>query len=125
MVLSGMSSLEMVEENCAFMADPQPLNETELNAIGKVTEIINALDLIRCTSCKYCVEGCPMQINIPTVFNCHNNKLRFSKNNAQEKYDAMEAKASACVSCGQCEEVCPQQLPIRQLLLKIASEFET
>lgn len=124
MVLSGMSSLEMVEENCGFMADPQPLSERELAAIGKVTEIINSLDLIRCTSCKYCVDGCPMHIQIPAVFTCHNNKLRYSKNDSQKKYDAMEAKASACVSCGQCEEACPQQLPIRQLLQKIAGEFE-
>lgn len=124
MILSGMSSLEMVDDNCSFMADPQPLKDQEMTAIQKVTDIINGLDLIRCTSCKYCVEGCPQQINIPVIFNCHNSKLRFNKNNAEEKYATFDVKASACVQCGQCEDVCPQQLPIRNLLQNISEEFE-
>lgn len=124
MVLSGMSSLDMVEENVSFMANPQPLNESEMAAVNQVAEVINALDLIRCTSCKYCVDGCPGKINIPALFNCRNNKLRYSNNDSEAKYAAFEAKASDCVECGQCEDVCPQQLPIRQLLKKVAQEFE-
>ena len=124
MVLSGMSTLDMVQENCDFMADPQPLNDAEMAAVQQVADIINALDLIRCTRCKYCVDGCPQKIAIPDIFSCHNNLLRFSNNNAAEKYASFEVKASACVGCGQCEDVCPQQLPIRDLLQKVAGEFE-
>ena len=124
MVLSGMSSLEMVEENCAFMTDFQPLNEKELSAVQEVAEVINSLDLIPCTSCKYCVDGCPQSIRIPELFTIRNKKRRYSENQAEETYAAMEVKASACVECGQCEDVCPQQLPIRQLLKTVAEEFE-
>lgn len=124
MVLSGMSNLEMVEDNCAFMSDFKPLNETELAAVQQVAEVINSLDLIACTSCKYCVDGCPQQIQIPDQFSCFNKKRRFSENKADETYAAFEAKASACVECGQCEEVCPQHLPIRKLMKDVAAEFE-
>lgn len=124
MVLSGMSSLEMVEDNCAFMSDFKPLNETELAAVHQVAEVINGLDLIACTSCKYCVDGCPQHILIPDQFSCLNKKRRYSENKAYETYAAFEAKASTCIECGQCEDVCPQQLPVRQLLKTVAEEFE-
>lgn len=124
MVLSGMSSLEMVEDNCGFMADFKPLNKTELAVVQKVAEIINGLDLIACTSCKYCVDGCPQQIKIPDLFGCFNKKRRYSANQADATYAAFDVKASDCIACGQCEEVCPQQLPIRKLLQDVAEEFE-
>lgn len=125
MVLSGMSSLEMVQDNCGFMADFQPLNDRELAAVRQVADVINSLDLIPCTSCKYCIDGCPQQIKINELFSTFNKKRRFSNNNADEAYAAFEVKASACVECGQCEDVCPQQLKIRQLLKNVAQEFET
>lgn len=124
MVLSGMSSLEMVEDNCGFMSRFQPLNEAELAAVQQVAEVINSLDLIACTACKYCVDGCPQQILIPDQFSCLNKKRRFSENKADETYAAFESKASSCIECGQCEDVCPQKLPIRQLLKTVAKEFE-
>lgn len=124
MVLSGMSSLEMVEENCDFMSDFKPLNDRELAAVREVADIIDHLDLIACTSCKYCVDGCPQQIRIPELFSCLNKKLRYSENKADEAYQGFEVKASACVECGQCEDVCPQQLPIRDLLKTVANTFE-
>ena len=124
MVLSGMSNLDMVHDNCGFMANFQPLNETERKAVEQVADVINGLDLIACTSCKYCVDGCPQQIQIPDLFSCLNRKRRFSENKADETYANFEVKASACVECGQCEDVCPQKLPIRQLLKTVAGEFE-
>ena len=33
-------------------------------------------------------------------------------------------RASDCVKCGKCERACPQHLPIRQLLQRVAHEFE-
>ena len=124
MVLSGMSDLDMVKDNCGFMKTFKPLDETERNAVNQVADIINGLDLIPCTSCKYCVDGCPQQILIPDQFSCLNKKRRFSENTADETYKQFEAKASSCIGCGQCEDVCPQKLPIRNLLKTVAQEFE-
>ena len=47
MVLSGMSNMEQVRDNLAFMKDFQPLNERELAAIEKVQEIFHSKHLIR------------------------------------------------------------------------------
>ena len=63
-VLSGMSSIEQVEDNTGFMADFQPLTEEEKAVCFQVAEIINAQIAIPCTACSYCVEGCPQHLTI-------------------------------------------------------------
>ena len=68
MVLSGMSTLEQVEDNLAFMKDFQPLNETERAAVEKVQAIFHSKNLIPCTACRYCTDGCPQHIAIPDIF---------------------------------------------------------
>jgi len=127
MVLSGMSTLEMVEENCGFMADYKPLNEAELAAVDQVCKNIRAQHLIDCTGCRYCVEGCPVNIAIPTVFSCLNTQKQFADWSAGYYYKIYTQNAGSpadCVGCGQCEEICPQHLPIRQLLQQAAEEFK-
>ena len=68
MVLSGMSSLEQLEENIGFMKDFEPLNEEDFALLDKVVEIVNSVEQIPCTSCKYCTEVCPKNIAIPSIF---------------------------------------------------------
>lgn len=65
MVLSGMSSMEQMKDNLSYMKDFQPLNETELEAVKKVQSIFCGMNLIPCTACRYCTDGCPRQIAHP------------------------------------------------------------
>jgi len=126
-VLSGMSTPEQMRDNLSFMADFQPLNEAERAAVDKVCAIFNSMNLIPCTACSYCTDGCPMSIRIPRLFSCMNNKKRFQGWNPDFYYEISTkdaGKASDCIQCGQCEEACPQHLPIRELLQDVASEFE-
>lgn len=128
MVLSGMSTLEQVQDNISFMKDFKPLGETELAAIAKVQEIFRSKNLIPCTGCRYCTDGCPKQIAIPELFATMNAKQIYHDWHTDYYYNAVYAlpghKASDCVKCGKCESVCPQHLPIRQLLENVAKEFE-
>lgn len=128
MVLSGMSTLEQVQDNCSFMADFKPLNETELAAVKRVQEIFRSKHLIACTSCRYCTDGCPQHISIPDLFAVMNTKQLYHDWNADYYYNDVHTgpgrKASDCLKCGKCEKVCPQHLPIRQLLEDVAKEFE-
>ena len=128
MVLSGMSSLEQMEENIRFMKDFQPLDQRELEAVGKVREVFRSMSLIPCTACRYCVEGCPQKISIPDLFAVMNTKQIYHDWNADYYYKEVHTKrggkAGDCVKCGRCEKACPQHLPIRELLEKTAEEFE-
>ena len=128
MVLTGMSDLEQMKDNLSYMRDFKPLNETELAAVNKVQEIFHKMNMIPCTACRYCVEGCPKQISIPDLFAIMNIKQMHHDWNADYYYEEVHTapgrRASDCLKCGKCEKICPQHLPIRKLLEEIAKEFD-
>ncbi|WP_274954595.1 MULTISPECIES: aldo/keto reductase [Anaerostipes] len=128
MVLSGMSSLEQMEDNISYMKDFQPLSKEEQEAVQKVTEIFQSQNVIQCTACRYCTAGCPKHISIPDLFACMNVKKIFNDWNTDYYYNNVHTvnngKASDCIKCGKCEKACPQHLPIRKLLEDVAEEFE-
>ena len=128
MVLSGMSNLEQMEDNIRFMKDFRPLDERETAAVNRVREIFRGKNLIPCTACRYCTDGCPKKISIPDLFACLNAKKVFQNWNTDYYYNNVHTvhngKASDCVKCGKCEQVCPQHLPIRELLEQVAAEFD-
>ena len=128
MVLSGMSSLEQMQDNLRFMVEPKPLTEAELGAIDRVVEHFRSLNLIPCTGCRYCTDGCPMGILIPDIFSCLNKYSQFHDWNQPRYYRTVltkeHAKASECLKCGMCEDSCPQGLQIRDLLEKAVELFE-
>lgn len=128
MVLSGMSSMEQMNDNLSYMKDFQPLNEAELAAVKKVQEIFKSKKLIPCTACRYCIDGCPKHISIPDLFAIMNTKQIYHDWNADYYYNVVHTapgrKASDCLKCGKCEKVCPQHLQIRNLLEDVAKEFE-
>ena len=128
MVLSGMSTLEQMKDNLSFMKDFKPLTEEEHAAVKKVCDIIHSKNLIPCTACRYCIDGCPKHISIPDLFACMNTKQIYHDWNADYYYNNVHTvdhgKASDCVECGKCEKACPQHLKIRELLKEVAKGFE-
>ena len=131
MVLSGMSDMSQMQDNLSAMRDFIPLNDTEKEAVRKVCEIFHRLNLVPCTSCRYCVEEsqCPKGIRIPEMFSSLNAHEAFHNWNTAYYYNNIitgegHGKASECIRCGKCEKVCPQHLPIRELLKKVATTFE-
>lgn len=128
MILSGMSSMEQMEDNLSYMKDFQPLQHQEMEAVNQVCEIFRSMNLIPCTACRYCTDGCPQKISIPDLFAVMNTKQLYHDWNADyyytEVHTKFRGKASDCIGCGKCEKACPQHLPIRELLKDVAKEFE-
>jgi len=129
-VLSGMSNTQQMADNLSYMENFQPLSEAEQQAIVRAREIIDGIPTVPCTSCEYCMKGCPQNIAIPGSFQSYNMFLRFgnldsAKGNYSWNTDShQKARASACIECGACEEVCPQHIRIRDELKKVAETFE-
>ena len=120
MVLSGMGNMDMIRDNIGYMKDFVPLSKEEHEAVDRVSEILRAEKKIPCTACRYCVDGCPQNIPIPSVFASFNGKSKFYYGVHTEG----KGKASDCIGCGACEDSCPQHLRIRELLRDVAEEFD-
>lgn len=127
-VLSGMSSLEQMQDNIAVMENFKPLDEAEREVIEQVRKALAAIPSVPCTSCGYCLDGCPQKITIPGIFSAMNLYLTYNNlSGAKGSYGfaTMDGgKASKCISCAQCESVCPQQIPIVEELRKAAELLE-
>lgn len=65
MVLSGMSDLKQMSDNLSYMKDFRPLGSRELEAVQKVSRVFRGMNLIPCTSCRYCTAGCPKRYLFP------------------------------------------------------------
>ncbi|MBR2696431.1 MAG: aldo/keto reductase [Parasporobacterium sp.] len=122
-ILSGMNSLEMVQENCRVASEAEAGSFTEENEtlISKIREIFLKATKVGCTECRYCMP-CPKGVNIPGIFRCYNRMFTENKGSGRKEYlqtIAMTGEpsfASQCVGCGKCEQHCPQHIPIREKL---------
>lgn len=115
--LSGMSTLEQVEENIASAnaSGIGSLNADELALIDKVREALKSLSPIPCTRCEYCMP-CPNGVNIPLNFDTYNqiavyNNIESSRF-TYKTFVAEAQRASNCIQCDECLSKCPQQIPI-------------
>jgi predicted aldo/keto reductase-like oxidoreductase len=125
-VLSGMSSMEQVEENLRF-ADASRIGafgEAEQKLIEEVREKYRARTVIPCTKCGYCMP-CPNGVNIPGNFEFFNYAHLFDDlTGARFKYQVFlktEQRSGSCVDCGICEELCPQKIPISDWMPKVTA----
>ena len=113
MTLSGMSGMEQMKENIATYETSAPLNDTEISALMEIADgMKNALP---CTSCRYCCDGCPMELNIPQLINAFNDaRLHPTSFTVPMMLDSLpeDKLPSACIGCGQCAQICPQKIDI-------------
>lgn len=126
-VLSGMTTMEQVEDNLSTFASFEPLSDAERAVIEKVADALHSRVQNDCTGCRYCMP-CPAGVDIPQCFRIWNqyhiyenvNEAKWNWTNGME--DAK--KASNCVRCGRCEQVCPQHIAIREDLARLQAELD-
>ncbi len=125
MVLSGMGSMDMMNENIQTMLNFRPFNEKEFEAVSKVRDIIRKEKQIPCTKCRYCMDVCPENIPIPDMFFEYNKALsaRITKSEAKNNLPNEGIKALDCIKCRKCEEVCPQKIEISSTLEQMVKEL--
>ncbi len=121
--LSGMNTIEMIDENTATASIEEPLSDEERAAIEAVLEENRALSELYCTGCDYCMP-CPQNVGISRIFAAMNMhrvwglteaaKGRYARLGPESRSGLLQA--DACVECGSCETLCPQNIPIIEQL---------
>ena len=130
-VLSGMNSIEMVEENTksASTAEVGDFSEKEENLLKDVVKSINEKMKVGCTGCGYCMP-CPKKVDIPGTFSAYNKIYTDGKFTGLKEYVMCTllrkdlTSASKCIGCGKCEKHCPQNIKIREELKNAKKELE-
>ncbi len=123
MVLSGMSDFAQMEDNVRTFAAEKPQTAEEAALLADIAESLK--DALPCTRCRYCCDGCPMQLDIPMLIHAYND-LKFSGSmTVPMQMDALpeDKRPSACVGCGACAAVCPQKIDIPAALKEMAERL--
>jgi predicted aldo/keto reductase-like oxidoreductase len=125
-VLSGMSTMQQVEQNLAFATESRIgfFTPAESALIGEAREKYQARIVIPCTRCGYCMP-CPTGLDIPANFELFNYANAFDDlPSAQFRYKAFLTEAqrsSSCINCGICETLCPQNIAIADWMPKVSA----
>ena len=122
-VLSGMNSMEMVEDNIKTASEVRvgEIGRDEEALLQSVVRKINARMKVGCTGCGYCMP-CPQNVDIPGTFASYNRRYSEGWKSAMSEHIMCTAirntssAASNCIECGKCESHCPQKIAIRKEL---------
>lgn len=126
-ILSGMSTMEQVEDNLRTFKDFQPLSDRENQVIDEVVTLLNSRVQNGCTGCRYCMP-CPFGVDIPGSFRSWNTYHMYQNYNVVkwtwENEMGETHQPKNCVKCGKCEKACPQKLSIREDLERVQADLD-
>jgi len=122
-VLSGMSSFEQMTDNVKTFSEGAPQTQEECALLFDIAEGMK--DALPCTRCRYCFDGCPMQLDIPMLIHAYND-IKFSGGmTVAMQFDALpkDKWPDACLGCGACAAVCPQGIDIPGALKELTAKL--
>jgi len=124
-VLSGMSSLDQLNQNIEYASrsSVDMLTDENIEMLMRVRDIYNGLLLAPCTRCRYCMP-CPAGIDIPRALKAYNSTATGTFEDALAYYNRqVPVGASECLNCKHCEEECPQHIKVSELMGEISEIF--
>lgn len=131
-VLSGMNSDQMVEDNCATASSTAPGSMTALEheAIAAAREAFQESFKVPCTGCNYCMP-CPQGLSIPSIFAAYNESYSLGWYTGFFHYmlsigvtSGDPRLASNCIECGACAKKCPQHIEIPERFADVRRRLE-
>ncbi len=126
-ILSGMSTLEQVQDNLKTFEGLEDLTTEEMEVVKGVAQTLKSRTKNGCTGCRYCMP-CPAGVDIPGNFSAWNLYYKYESERAASwsirQIKANEGFAEKCIKCGKCEQVCPQHLNIRKDLATLSEEMK-
>lgn len=125
-ILSGMSTMEQVEDNLKTFSPFRPLSEAEMKTVEEVVSILRGRVQNGCTGCGYCMP-CPFGVDIPGTFSIWNTYHMYQNYNMVKwRWEGRDEKKLpvSCVRCGKCENVCPQKIKIREDLARAQKDLD-
>lgn len=130
--ISGMNTIEMIEENVRAASRKEPLTLKEKEQIAASIKEKQRLRELYCTGCNYCMP-CPNDVNIPENFNLMNmHRVYGLTERARNGYEKLGSeghwikglKAEMCIECGECESKCPQNISVIKQLKETAETLK-
>lgn len=124
MILSGMSNMDQLKDNLKTFAERRPQSPEEVALLMEIAEGLKKS--VPCTACRYCCEGCPKELDIPTLISIYNDLCYSSTINITMRMELMaqEEKPSACIACGKCARTCPQNIDIPGVMKDFAERLK-
>ena len=124
-ILSGMTTMEHVTDNVRTFTEDMPLSEAEVELLLQIAEGMK--NAIPCTGCRYCCEGCPMGLDIPTMMSiCSDIRFAPVVNSVMMlQFAPDDKKPSACIACGKCTKICPQGIDIPAVMKELSERLES
>lgn len=118
-ILSGMSDMTQLNDNLDTFSELSPLSGKECTLLEDVAQSMK--NSLPCTSCRYCIDGCPMGLDIPYMISIYNEMATFPSFMATMRLESLpeDKLPSACISCGACTKICPQNIDIPTALSKL------
>ena len=127
-VLSGMNNMDDLRENINIFENKSKLSKEDLIFLEKVSDVIYNYNLVECTGCNYCLDNCPMHINISKYLNLYNSQ-KISKNHSLAMYyrnmiTEYSSGPEDCIGCDNCSQYCPQNINISKYMKELTNLFQ-
>lgn len=127
-VLSGMSKMSDLIDNCDTYENFKPLSDDESEFLERMALKLRENVAVPCSECGYCVDACPEMIPIPEYFNLYNTSKNQPESNIYRLYyDKLgdeKVPADECTYCGTCLDHCTQKIDIPEKLEELCEHFE-